>query len=123
MKKNIRCLIVEDEALSALSLQMELEMAGLKVAGIVATGEQVLQNLEEKEPDIVLMDLKLAGKLDGVEVTRIITERYRIPVIIITGYPDQKLMDETERLDYVRYMLKPLRTDILLKIIAELVDK
>jgi len=122
MKKNTKCLVVEDEALLALSLEMELKMAGLNVIGIAATGEQALQNLKVKKPDIILMDLRLSGKMNGVEVIRMITRMYHIPVIIITGYPDTKLMDAAKRLDHVRYLLKPVRTETLLKLMAELLN-
>jgi len=122
MTHHYQCLIVEDEAISALSLKVEFENAGLGQADIVASGEQALAYLENNKPDIVLMDLRLAGQLDGFEVTLKISEDYAIPVIVITGCPDKRLIDLSGELNKVSYLVKPLRTEMLLNKIRSLLE-
>ena len=122
MKKPIHCLIVEDEAISALSLEMELQHVGFNAVDIVASAELALRYIKNKKPDVVLMDLRLAGRMNGIEATRTISEKYHIPVIIITGYPDKQLSDSVKNLHHVRYLAKPLRTEVLLNEIELLLE-
>jgi CheY-like chemotaxis protein len=66
----IRVLIVENEGLVGCDLATTLERLGYKVAGLCRTGEEVLDTVEELRPDVVLMDIQLAGTLDGIETAQ-----------------------------------------------------
>jgi len=119
MKKNITVLIVEDEAFSAMYLETGLSEAGFTVCATVATGEDAVDIAERKNPDIILMDIRLAGKIDGIEAARMIHEKNKIPLIFTTGYDDIKIKTEALKLEPLAYFIKPVDMDELsLKITA-----
>ncbi|MFH0787091.1 MAG: response regulator [Pseudomonadota bacterium] len=77
-KKKI--VIVEDEAIIALDLKSNLERLGYTVLATVNSGEKALELIEQDQPDLVLMDIILQGKMDGIEATDIVRSRWDIPV-------------------------------------------
>lgn len=87
-----RILIVEDEGIVALDLQNRLINSGYSVCGIISTGEEAVQRAKTERPDLVLMDIKLAGKMDGIEAARQIyaDADSSIPVIYLSAYADKK---------------------------------
>lgn len=102
-------LIVEDEAIIALSLQIKLEAMGYAAPTYVPSGEAALQAISEHRPDIVLMDILLAGQLTGIETATQIQTAYDIPVIYITAHPQESLMQQAKTTNPVGYLLKPFR--------------
>ena len=109
MKNKIKVLLVEDEAFTAMSLQLELNRAGYDVYKITATGEEAIVIVEQEPPDIILMDIRLAGRIDGVEAARKIKTFNDIPVIFMTGYTDEKIMEQAMELNPAAYFIKPIR--------------
>ena len=84
-------LVVEDEGLIALHLSEMLEKAGYRVISPLYSGEMALRALETSpKPDLVLMDIGLAGSLDGIETSRQIKKRSPVPLIFITAYTSEK---------------------------------
>jgi len=102
-----RILIVEDEALVAEDLKIQIEDIGYINSGIVASGEDALAFLKTSLPDLILMDIMLSGKLDGIDVAKIIKEKYQIPVIYLTAYSDQENLDRALKTEPYGYILKP----------------
>lgn len=88
-----RILIVEDEKILAADLEKKLRALGYCVQGIVASGEEAVRLARERPPTLVLMDVRLSGKMDGVEAARQIWENARLPVIYLTAYSDLFLRD------------------------------
>lgn len=87
MEDQVKLLIVEDEYLAAKMLKMNLErFFGYHVCGMIARGEQAIEAVEAERPDVVLMDVRLAGRMDGIQAAREIILRYQIPTIVITGF-------------------------------------
>ncbi|MBI5664847.1 MAG: response regulator [Nitrospirae bacterium] len=88
-----RILIVEDEGIVALDIQNRLINSGYSVCGITSSGEEAVQKTKTERPDLVLMDIKLAGKLDGLEAARQICADAgsRVPVLYISAYSDKKI--------------------------------
>jgi len=85
--------IVEDEGLIALHLTEILEKAGYRVVDPVYSGEMALQALEKPPiPDLILMDIGLAGSLDGIETARQIRLHYSIPLIFVTAYTSERML-------------------------------
>jgi len=84
----IKVLIVEDERLAAEDLTLRLESLRCEVIGIASTGNDALKLTAEKNPDIILMDIQLRGKMDGIEAAKIIHETQPVPVIFATAYGD-----------------------------------
>ena len=109
MRENIRILIVEDEFLAAVYLQRELIRSGYTVSQPVATGEEAIERAEQEQPDVVLMDIRLAGAIDGIEAAREIVSRHAIPIIFMTGYSDGETRERAQRLAPAAYLIKPLQ--------------
>ena len=116
--KNNRIMIVEDENVTARSLQMSLEKLGYITTAIVESGEQAIQKIEEGDsPDLVLMDISLQGKLDGVETARILGARFNLTVIYLTSHYDQDVFGRAKMTNPYGYLTKPFKTDELQKVI------
>jgi len=87
--QNPNILIVEDENIIALDIRAMLEDLGYKVSAIVSSGEESIQKASKMKPDLVLMDIKLKGSLDGVSAGQEIFRQFQIPIVYLTAYSDQ----------------------------------
>ena len=83
-----RVMIVEDESFAALSSEDALSDAGFVVVGVAATAEQAIEMAGAERPDIVLMDVRLAGPRDGIDAAAEILERFAIPSVFATAQAD-----------------------------------
>lgn len=99
-------LIVEDEGITAKDIKNSLERAGYNVLAMVATGEDAIKFSEEKGPDLVLMDIKLEGKLDGVDAAQIIESKFGIPIIYLTSYSDKNTIERVKSTHPSAFILK-----------------
>lgn len=81
----LNILIVEDEPMVALSMKKKLEAMGFHVISIVSSGDEAYQITLEKAPDLVLMDIRLEGQLNGLETSEILWKNFQIPSILVTG--------------------------------------
>ncbi|MEW5723039.1 MAG: response regulator [Thermodesulfobacteriota bacterium] len=104
-----RILIVEDEAPIALSLEKRLTSMGYEVYGAMASGEEALKLLERDRPDLVLMDIKLVGALDGIQTAERIEAGYDVPVVFMTGYADEEKLKRAVSARPFGYILKPFQ--------------
>lgn len=102
-------LIVEDEAVTAMGLKRSLIDMGYSVCGIASTGELALQKAEELRPDLILMDIQLAGEMDGIVAAENIRMKYHTPVIYLTAFSDQRYLDKAKITQPFGYILKPVR--------------
>ncbi|MCX7788308.1 MAG: response regulator [Spirochaetes bacterium] len=123
-----RILIVEDENIVALDIKMHLRKYGFQVAGIFSSGEEVLAHIEEAKPDLILMDIKLQGNLDGLETSRIIKERYGLPVVFLTAFADEATLQRAKVMEPFGYIIKPfeekeLRTAIVIGLYRHSMEK
>jgi response regulator RpfG family c-di-GMP phosphodiesterase len=105
-KANI--LIVEDEPITAILIKKVLNNQGYSVAGIVGTGEKALDCISSKKPDLILMDIQLGGKMDGVETAQIIHEQFDLPLVYITSYTDDDILGRAKITEPFGYILKPV---------------
>ncbi|MBF0120347.1 MAG: sigma-54-dependent Fis family transcriptional regulator [Desulfobacterales bacterium] len=105
-KANI--LIVEDEILVANNLKEILENQGYNVIAIVKTGEKAIEKAKDEKPDIIIMDIKLKGKIDGIKASEIIRFNNNIPVIFLTSYVDEALIERAKITESFGYLLKPI---------------
>lgn len=106
---DIPILIVEDEALIAAHLEEVLADAGYQVIGPYADGHEALRSIPDARPELVLMDIKLVGELDGIETAIEIRRRFRIPVIFLTAFAFGVLVERARKAEPYGYLLKPLR--------------
>ena len=100
-------LVVEDERLVALSMQRKLESLGYHVPVTVATGEEAIRQAERVEPDLILMDIMLAGGIDGITAASAIRENHNIPIIYLTAYSDDDTLRRARLTEPFGYLLKP----------------
>lgn len=103
----IKVFIVEDEKLVADDLQETLELLGYEVPGTAVSGEVAIQSLATTPVDLVLMDIRLAGEMDGIEASHIIQTQHRIPVIYLTANADRPTLDRVKASQPFGYILKP----------------
>ena len=106
-KKKI--LIVEDEAIVAKDISVCLEKIGYEVMGSFSKGEKALEFLESNKPDLVLMDIMLAGEISGIETSTKIKEDYDIPVVFLTAYADEKTIAKAKVTEPYGYVIKPFK--------------
>ncbi len=99
--------IVEDEALIAMELRDRLTSLGYNVKGSASRGEEALGRLEADPPDLVLMDIHLAGGLDGIQTAGRLRERSEIPVIFLSAYSDAELLGQAGKVEPFGYLVKP----------------
>ena len=104
-----RILIAEDEAIIALDLQSILRKRGYHVLGVVFSGEAAIQKIDEEPPDLVLMDIYLAGEMNGIETAQQIQARFNIPVIYVTAYSDDALLQQAKMASSYGYLVKPIQ--------------
>jgi CheY-like chemotaxis protein len=99
--------IVEDESIVASDIRETLLSLGYDVKGIAKSGETAVEEVQKTRPDLVLMDIHLAGKMDGVEAAGKIHVLCNIPVIYLTAYTDKPLLDRAKVTEPYGYVLKP----------------
>ncbi len=100
-----RILLVEDERIMALHLKQQLLKMGYSVTAIATSGEKALQNIENQEPDLVLMDIHIEGAIDGIETTSRIRAELQIPVIYLTAYADETTLERARATRPYGYLL------------------
>ncbi len=115
-----RIMIVEDELIIAMSYKSVLQKAGFEVPKVFTAGEQAVEALSEVNPDIILMDIKLKGEMDGIEAAKLIRKMEKIPIIFLSGNNDVETAGYT--LDSAEYMVKPINMVKLIHRVKELLQ-
>jgi CheY-like chemotaxis protein len=103
-----KILIVEDEGLIALQLSMMLGRAGFEVCEPVGLGEDAIEHSREERPDVILMDIRLRGEMDGIEAARQIGGFSRAKIIFTTGHADPETRARAEALRPAAFLVKPV---------------
>ena len=103
-----KVLIVEDEAIVAYDLQTRLQKSGYAVSAIASSGEQALEGIKKTPPDLVLMDIRLQGAMDGIEAALEVRNRYKLPVIFLTAHADQATLERAKLTGPFSYLVKPI---------------
>ncbi len=102
-----KILVVEDESITARNIQNQLKGLGYRVPGVASSGEEAIQKAEEMRPDLVLMDIKLKGNMDGIQAAEQIQTSFDIPVIYLTAYADEAILQRAKVTEPYSYILKP----------------
>ena len=110
---SVKILVVEDEKISAMAIRKMLSDLGYTVTGIAISGEEAIGKACEIKPDLVLMDIKLEGLLDGIETAETLTGLYNIPVVYITAYEDEQIFQRAKLTAPFGYMIKPFDERLL----------
>jgi PAS domain S-box-containing protein len=107
MSDKARLLIVENEGIVAFNVQRRLEGLGYNIVANVSSGEEAIDAAVETKPDLVLMDIKLEGNVDGIEAATQIRDRFQIPVVYLTAYTDEETLNRAKLTEPHGYILKP----------------
>jgi DNA-binding NarL/FixJ family response regulator len=102
-----RILIVEDEELVALGIQSYLDDNGRIDSAIRTTGDAAIEAIPEFAPDLILMDISLSGAMSGIEAAKAITDSFRVPIIFLTAYSDQKTIEDAKVAQPYGFIFKP----------------
>jgi signal transduction histidine kinase len=107
MRGKASILIVEDEAIVAADLAAKLRQLGYHIAGTTATGEEAVTLARERGPSLVLMDIRLAGAMDGPESAAAIRRECDVPVVFLTAHADRDTIERAGQAEAYGYVLKP----------------
>lgn len=107
MIERAHILIVEDELIVAKEIESDLKSFGYAVSGIARSSEAALEAVSALAPDVILMDIKLSGQTDGIEVAEQVMRRYDIPVIFVSAFSDETTLQRAKETTPYGYLLKP----------------
>jgi len=102
-------LIVEDETLVATYIREVLEESGFAIVGVASSGIEALTLAGSSRPDLALVDIKLAGPMDGIEVVAEMRRRYGVPSIFLSGVADPQIMARARQASALGFLEKPFR--------------
>lgn len=103
----LRALIVEDEMLIAEELKERLSRLGFEVIGPVDSAEEGIAIATRELPDVILMDIRLKGKKDGIQEAQEIRQLVDLPIIYVTAYSDRRTVERVRRTEHDGFILKP----------------
>ena len=104
-----KILVVEDETIVALDLRNRLRAMGYDVVATAYSGEEAIQEAADKTPDLVIMDIRLKGSIDGVEAARQISTNFDIPIIYLTASADKATIERVKTTQPLGYLIKPFK--------------
>jgi CheY-like chemotaxis protein len=118
-----KILIAEDEILSAKILSKIVNNEGYEVVDIIKNGDKVVESFKKNKPDLLLMDILLQGKSDGITAVEEIRKFSNVPVIYITGFSDKPTIRRAKKTTPVEYLTKPVDSIILVRTIKNVFVK
>ena len=121
--KKTKIMIVEDEFILAMSMKSDLSGMGYEICELVNSGEDAIKNAEQERPDVVLMDIILEGKMNGIEAAKVIHSSYGIPIIFVTGCEDEGTKILAEDIGPLAYFIKPVEAEDLRLVIEKDIQK
>ena len=102
-----RILVVEDDRIVAKDIQESLEIMGYAVLTTVPSGKEAIESAENNAPDLILMDIKLKGEMNGTEADEELHGRLEIPIIYLTAYSDDEVLEKAKITEPFGYLIKP----------------
>jgi diguanylate cyclase (GGDEF)-like protein/PAS domain S-box-containing protein len=111
--EKIRILVVEDDAIISLDIREKLRHWGYHVIAVIKTAEDAIERIGVENPDLVIMDITLAGEMDGIEAASLIQNRYSVPIVYLTAYSDNNTLSRILETDSYGYIHKPIDDNVL----------
>jgi len=102
-----KILVVDDEAIITMQLEERLSAMGYTVAGMAASGEEAVEKAQRIRPDLILMDIVMPGKMNGIEAAKIVASDLNIPVVFVTSYADDAIIEKAKSVRPYGYIVKP----------------
>ncbi|MGB3403622.1 MAG: response regulator [Microcoleaceae cyanobacterium] len=118
-----KILIVEDELIPATNIARNLKKKGYIVLSLVKSGEAAIEKITQEQPDLILMDIHLQGKISGIEAAQEILKHYQIPIIYLTAYSDQATLDQAQQTNPSGYLIKPFKTQQIYEMIETVLQQ
>ena len=118
----MRVVIAEDEAIVRLDLKEILVTAGYEVVGETGRGDEAVTLVEEHQPDLAILDVKMPG-MDGIRAAREITSHHQVAVLLLTAFSQRDLIEEARDSGVSAYLIKPFQPRDLLPAIADVLAK
>ena len=109
MDTSVKILVVEDEMIIAAKISMQLSSLGYEVTGILPRGEEAILHVKDNKPDIILLDIKLKGKLDGIETAMALQHQGPIPIIFLTANTDDATFNRAKSTKPYAFIAKPFK--------------
>ena len=107
-------LVVEDEGIVAQEIKSRLEKSGYSVCAVAHDGLTAITHAGKMQPDLVLMDIKLKGEMDGIEAAGVIRDRFNLPVVYLTAYTDPATLARAKVMEPFGYVVKPFESRSLM---------
>jgi CheY-like chemotaxis protein len=123
MSLRVKILVVEDDMIICEDLRMSLKKIGYELIDMVASGEDALDKAEEHKPDLILMDIVLKGRLNGIETADMVRSRFDIPVVFLTAYADKITLERAKSTKPYGYIFKPFDDNELAAVIEKALKK
>lgn len=114
-----KILVVEDESIIAMDIKISLQGLGYDVIATVPSGELAIEKVEGDKPDLILMDINLKGEMDGIETAEQMRSRFRVPVVFLTAFADEKTLGRAKITGPFGYITKPFE-EIDLRVAIEI---
>ena len=102
-----KILVVEDENIVVMELRARLQNLDYAVVGIASSGEEAIRKTEQTHPDLVLMDIRLKGKMNGIQAAKVIRDRFATPIVYLTAFADDDTLQRAKATEPFGYLLKP----------------
>lgn len=115
--EKIKVLIVEDSGLIAEDIAARLKNHNMEVIGIYAQGEDAIDSLDEAVPDLIIMDIRLAGAMDGISTAQVINENFSIPIIYLSDHVNKDLIERARKTFPASYLQKPFNEGELVRVL------
>lgn len=106
--------IIEDDLVIAQTISDDLIKGGYSIIGVCQSGEEGIDLIEERIPDLVILDIKLSGKLNGIQVAEKLQKKYRLPIIFLSDLYDSPTLENAKQTKPSNYLVKPFMTHQLL---------
>ncbi len=113
MSERKRIMVVEDEAIVSMDIQDSLTHLGYEVVAAATSGEEAIELAGEHRPEMILMDIMLMGDMNGIEAAKVIRERFSIPIIYLTAYSSNDMLDSAMVTGPYSYLIKPFNKEEL----------
>ena len=102
-------LIVEDERIVAMDLQQMLSGLGYDTSAIASSAEEAIARASQRCPDVVLMDIRIKGRRDGIETAELLKRQFRVPVVYLTAHADDATLERAKKTEPHAYLIKPVK--------------
>ena len=114
----MKIVIAEDERIIALGLSSVLKRLGHDVRELCPSGELCIKSVERELPDVVFMDIRMNGGMDGIEAATVLRDRYQIPVVFTTAFDDARTRERAAAVKPAAFLTKPVGRDSIRDVLA-----